>query len=465
MIKDFSQNESYNIQTMSKLIKERHISSYDLVKDMLEKIVEHNQIYNTFITILKEYALNRARALDEELINGEYRGPLHGIPIALKDNIFLKNVRCTMGSKVYENYIPKKDAHIVSLLEKSGAIIIGKLNIHEFAYGTTGDKSISGPVRNYYDMSRVPGGSSSGSAVSVAGLQCLGSIGTDTGGSVRIPAAFNKIVGMKPTFGRVSKNGVYSLCDSLDHVGPLTQTVFDNALIMNEIAGYDVNDYNSLLTNNEDFTELIDKDIRGIKIGVPKDQYFLNIDDKVKNEYDRVIQLLKNNGAIINYIELMEIEKLNSAFWTTLQSEGFHRHKYTIKNYSNIMDNEVVNRIISGENIMASEYIEAQHLKRRFKKYLYDLFQSTDLILTPTVPIEPPKIGKSTILLNDEETQLKYVLNKFTGITNLTGLPSLAMPASTDPKSLVSIQLIGNHLKETIIYQVASFIEKQSKNF
>ncbi len=452
-----------DIKTISKMIQDGEITSYELITNIINKINDHNKKYNSFITILENQAISKAKTLDNDLRNGKYRGELHGIPVALKDNIFYNNVRTTMGSKVYENFIAKKDAHIVKLLEEAGAIIIGKLNTHEFAYGTTGDKSMFGPVKNYYDVNLVPGGSSSGSAVSVAGVHCLATIGTDTGGSVRIPAAFNKVVGLKPTFGRVSKSGVYPLCDSLDHVGPLTQSVFDNALVMNAIAGYDTTDPNSLSVDEEDFTELIGNKINGIRIGIPTNDYFKNMDDIVKKEYESVVGKLKEHGALVTYISIKDLDELNRSFWITLASEGYYCHKETVEKNSNKMDVEVVDRIQSGANISAFEYIKAQHLKQEYKEYFEELFHSIDIILTPTVPIVPPKTGESTVRIKSEDIQLKHVLNKFTGITNFVGLPSLSMPASQDPKLLVGIQLIGNYLQEALIYQVAGFIEELNK--
>ncbi len=231
-----------DIATLSKKLRSKEISPKDIVTPLLKRIDALNPVLNAFITVTAEEALVQAEQAEAEIAAGQYRGPLHGIPVGLKDLIYTKGIKTTMGSAIYKDFIPDADASVVRKLKQAGAIVIGKLNTHEFAYGPTGDISYFGPVRNPYDTSKMTGGSSSGAGAAVASALCFGALGTDTGGSIRIPSSACGIVGMKPTFGRVSKHGVYPLAYTLDHIGPMTRTVQDNAELLGILAGYDPED-------------------------------------------------------------------------------------------------------------------------------------------------------------------------------------------------------------------------------
>src|SRR5918998_2124881 len=260
-------NETENLpRTLAALataLRERRLSPVEVVGALLERIETVDKELNAFITVLPERALEEAARAEKEILDGEYRGPLHGVPVGLKDLIYTKGVRTTMGSAFFEDYVPDHSATVVSKLEEAGAIIVGKTNTHEFAYGPTGDRSYFGPTRNPHDSTRIPGGSSGGSGAAVAAGLCYAALGSDTAASVPVPAALCGVVGMKPTFGRVSKSGVFPLAWTLDHVGPLTRTVEDNALLLNVLAGHDPEDPYSVDRPAEDFTRHLRRGLHG----------------------------------------------------------------------------------------------------------------------------------------------------------------------------------------------------------
>src|ERR671917_2036349 len=279
-------NETENLpRTLAALaaaLRERRLSPVEVVGALLERIETVDKKLNAFITVLPERALEEAARAENEILHGEYRGPLHGIPVGLKDLIYTKGARTTMGSAFFEDHIPAHSATVVSKIEEAGAIIIGKTNTHEFAYGPTGDSSHFGPTRNPHDPARIPGGSSGGSGAAVAAELCYAALGSDTAASVRVPAALCGTVGMKPTFGRVSKSGVFPLAWTLDHVGPITRIVEDNALLLNTLAGYDAEDPYSSDRPAEDFTRDLQRNVRGSVVGVPSSYYFEHVEDEVE---------------------------------------------------------------------------------------------------------------------------------------------------------------------------------------
>src|ERR687893_1330045 len=257
----------------------RRLSPVEVVKTLLERIESDET--NAFVTVTAERALEEAARAEGEILAGRYKGPLHGIPVALKDIIYTRGVRTTMGSALHVDHVPDHSATVARKLEEAGSVLIGKTNTHEFAYGPTGDSSFFGPTRNPHDAGKITGGSSGGSGAAVAAGLCYGALGSDTGGSVRIPAALCGVVGMKPTFGRVSKAGVFPLSWTLDHVGPLTRTVEDNAMMLNVLAGHDPEDHYSVDRPTEDFTRYLRRGLRGVSIGLPRSFYFDHVEEEV----------------------------------------------------------------------------------------------------------------------------------------------------------------------------------------
>ena len=436
------------IHQASNRIKEKQLSPIDLVESTIERIESINPKINAYITVKdKEALLKEARKCESEISKGYYKGPLHGIPISIKDMLFTKNLKSTMGSEVYKNYVPTIDAYVVQLLKKAGAIIIGKVNTHELAYGPTGDESYYGPVRNPHNLNKVSGGSSSGSAASVATFTSFGSIGTDTGGSIRIPASFCGVVGMKPTYGKVSKDGVYSLAWNLDHVGPITRTVRDNILM-----------YNSIVESEEILIYDYEKDFKGLRIGIPLEYFYEHLDEDVKNSLDNVLKLLIANKASIEIIELPSLNEITEHQKTILRTEAYANNRENFERYPSLFGKEVSERLLTGIDIKGYEYALALRRQPKLIKQINKLFETVDVLITPTVPILPPGI-KERRLLNDEG-HIRWTILKNTSPFNYLGLPAISIPCGQSQTGMpIGLQIISRSNNEKVIYEVALAIE------
>lgn len=451
----------WDITELSEGIRNKKLSPVEITDQLLKKIESEDEKFNSFVTVTAEEAMEQAKQAESDIQKGNIRGPLHGVPIALKDNIYTKGISTTVGSAIFKDFIPEYDATVVKKLKEAGAIILGKLNMHEVAYGTSGDRSFAGPVKNPYDPNKITGGSSSGSGAALAASFCYGALGTDTGGSVRIPASFTGIVGMKPTFGRVSNYGVFPLGFTLDHVGPMTKSVRDNAILMNVLAGYDENDPYSINKSTEDFTASIGSDIKKAVIGVPSGEFFTGGDPEVEESVRQAIKKFKEAGATIKTVKLPDMEEVLAAFRTTLTSEAYAIHEKRLQDYPDQWDDEVRARLFTAKDTHAKEYIAAQQVKRQAIREFEIIFKEVDLIITPTVPILPVDIGQREIILNGSTIHSSLVLNRFTGPFNLTGLPSLSMPCGISNSGLpIGIQLIGKAFDEANIYRFAAVLEK-----
>ena len=446
--------------TTAALIKKRELSPVDLVNENLQKIFAENPKNNSFITIVEDEAIKAAKSLEKEIIAGSIRSPLHGIPIAIKDLIYTKNIRTTMGSKVYENFIPDIDATVVQKLKEAGAIIIGKTNTHEFAYGPTGDRSYFGPCRNPHDLEKMSGGSSSGSAAAVAADMVIASIGTDTGGSIRIPSSACGVVGMKPTFGSVSKYGAFKLAYTLDHIGPITKTIKDNALLLNFITGYDPNDPYSLHKEKEDYSIFIGKDIRGKTIGIPS-YYFNRVEEEVKNVVQKCIEIAKDLQVTVKEVEIPMMKQIGDAQAVTIKSEASAVHVDTLKNHKDDIDPEVYERLINSQRIKGYEYALSQLTRNELISQYNEVFQDVDVLLTPTLPILPPNIGQREVVIDNEKESVQDALLRLTSPTNYTGNPSLSIPCGKSANGLpIGVQFIAKHENEAKLYQFGYAFEE-----
>ncbi|MBD8007516.1 amidase [Bacillus norwichensis] len=451
----------WDLATLSKAIRNKQLSPVDVTRQLLKKINEEDSQFNSFITVTAEEAIEQAKKAEREIKDGELRGPLHGIPIAIKDNVYTEGITTTMGSAIFKDYTPDHDATVIKKLKEAGAIFLGKVNMHEVAYGTSGDRSFAGPVRNPHNTNKITGGSSSGSGAALAASFCFGALGTDTGGSIRIPASFTGVVGMKPTFGRVSNFGVFPLGWTLDHVGPMSKTVRDNAILMNVLAGYDKKDPYSIEIPTEDYTALIGTDIKGAAIGIPSGDFFKGVEPEVEDHYLKAIKKLEDVGAEIRLVNLPDMEEILTAFRTTLTSEAYTLHEKRLQEFSSEWDDEVRSRLLTAKDTHATQYIAAQQIKKQAIRGFEKVFTEVDIIVTPTVPILPVNIGQREITMNGSTIHSSLVLNRFTGPFNLTGLPSLSMPCGSSKTGLpIGIQLIGRAFDEANIYRFASLLEQ-----
>jgi aspartyl-tRNA(Asn)/glutamyl-tRNA(Gln) amidotransferase subunit A len=449
----------WSIDKISEKLKNKQLSPVELTKKTLVEIKKKDPSLNSFITIMEEEAVEQARNAEKEIMNGQYKGALHGIPIGLKDLIFTKGTRTTAGSEIYKDFIPSYDAEVVTRMKDSGVVVTGKLNMHEFAYGITGDLSYFGPVRNPHNPSKIAGGSSSGSGAAVAAGLSFASIGSDTGGSIRIPASCCGIVGMKPTFGRVSKHGAFPLCWTLDHLGPMTRTVKDNAIFLNAIAGYDQKDPYSARASKEDFTSRIGNSMKGIKVGVPTSFFFDIIQPDVQEIYNQTVDALKHLGATVQSVDLDHMDHLLAAQTVILSAEAYTNLEKDLQAEPEKVMEEVRNKVLNGIGIQASDYLNAMKVKHAALDEFHRVFRTVDLIMTPTLGILPTPIGERVANVNGEEVPTS-VINRLTSLINTTGLPALSVPGGFSPEGLpVGIQLIGGAFQEASLYQVAHQIE------
>jgi aspartyl-tRNA(Asn)/glutamyl-tRNA(Gln) amidotransferase subunit A len=449
------ENLPRSIAALAAALRERRLSPVEVVSTLLERIESEDVKLNAFVTVLPERALEEAARAEGEILAGEYRGPLHGVPVGVKDLIFTEGVRTTMGSAFFEDYVPDHSATVVSKLEEAGAILLGKTNTHEFAYGPTGDSSRFGPTRNPHDVSRIPGGSSGGSGAAVAADLCYAALGSDTAASIRVPAALCGVVGMKPTFGRVSKSGVFPLAWTLDHVGPLSRTVEDNALLLNALAGYDAEDPYSANMPAEDFTRDLQRDVRDSVVGVPTSHYFEHVEDEVERRVREAVEVLRSLGAQVREVKVPNLPETLKAQRIILAVEAYTIHKARLDNEPERFGDEISERLRDAEHLKAHRYAKAQQItKRRSLEEFERALEEVDVLLTPTVPIAATEIGQREAKIGDHEELVFSALTRFTGPTNLNGLPSLSVPCGLTPSGLpVGLQIIGRPFDEATVYR------------
>jgi aspartyl-tRNA(Asn)/glutamyl-tRNA(Gln) amidotransferase subunit A len=444
---------------LSRELLARRLSPVEVVRVLLGRIEVDDT--NSFITVTAERALERASRAEGEILAGRYKGPLHGVPVALKDIIYTRGFRTTMGSASFAEYVPGHSATVARKLEEAGSILIGKTNTHEFAYGPTGDRSHFGPTKNPHHTRRITGGSSGGSGAAVAARLCYCALGSDTGGSIRIPAALCGTVGMKPTFGRVSKSGVFPLSWTLDHVGPITSTVEDNALMLNALAGHDPEDPYSVDLPEEDFARDLRRGVRGARIGVPRDYYFEHVDEDVEARVREAAEVFVSLGAEVREVEIPNLWDTLHAQRLILAAEAYAVHEERLENDPESFGEEVSERLMDGERPRAYRYANARRRGMLATEEFDSALHSVDVFLTPTLPITATEIGQREVSIGDYQEHVRSALTRFTGPTDLTGHPSLSIPCETTASGLpVGFQLIGRHFDEAALYRFGHACEE-----
>jgi aspartyl-tRNA(Asn)/glutamyl-tRNA(Gln) amidotransferase subunit A len=442
-------------RTLAGLAREfwaRRLSPVEVVRTLLGRIEADET--NSFVTVTAERALEQAARAEGEILAGRYKGPLHGIPVAIKDIFYTRDVRTTMGSAHYAGHVPVHSATVARKLEEAGSILIGKTNTHEFAYGPTGDRSHFGPTKNPHDTRRITGGSSGGSGAAVAANLCYSALGSDTGGSIRIPAALCGIVGMKPTYGRVSKHGVFPLSWSLDHVGPMTRTVEDNALVLNALAGHDPQDLYSVDLPPEDFTRDLERVLSGVRIGVPTGFYTEHVDEEVEARLREAAAVFVSLSAQLREVEIPNLWETLHAQRLILGAEAYAVHEEHLENEPEKFSEEIRERLLDGANRRAYHYANARRRGIFAAEEFDNALAGVDVLLTPTLPIAAPEIGQRDLSIGDYEESVRSALTRFTGPTDLTGHPSLSIPCGTTVSGLpVGLQLIGRHFDEGTLYR------------
>lgn len=447
-------------------LNSKKFSSVELTTAYLERINKLNPQLNAYLTVCKDYAINAARKADEKIKNGD-TSPLLGIPVALKDLFLTKGIRTTASSKVLENYIPQYDATVTKKLKDAGAVILGKLNCDAWAHGSSGENSDFGPVKNPWNTEYVPGGSSSGSAASVSADLCVASTGTDTGGSIRLPASFCNVVGLKPTYGRVSRYGIVAMASSLDSIGHFTKTIEDNALILNVTAGQDKMDATTPPINVPDYSKDIAKGVKGLKIGIPKEYFTEGMDDKIKDLVRKALKVLEQQGAELIEISLPHTEYAIACYYIIQPSEvSSNLARYDGIRYGNnrsYFGDEAKRRIMLGTYTLSAGYYDAYYKKAMQVRTLTikdyeEAFKKADVIIAPVSPTLPWKLGEKV----DDPLKM-YLSDIFTVTANIAGVPGLAIPIGFSNELPVGLQIIGPQFSEELLYQVGYAYEKETQ--
>ena len=468
-----------SLKELSELVKKKEVKPSEIVESFLERTKEFEPKINSYVTDLSEQALEKAKEADEKIASMEEIPSLFGLPIAIKDNISTKGIRTTCSSKMLENYIPPFDATVIEKLNKQGYILTGKTNLDEFAMGSSTENSAFFTTKNPWDLERVPGGSSGGSAAAVGAGIVPASLGSDTGGSIRQPAAFCGVVGLKPTYGRVSRYGLVAFASSLDQIGPITRTVEDAALLLNVIAGKDPKDSTSDDVPVPDYTSFIGKDIKGIKIGLPKEFFIEELNPQIKEAVLNAAKELEKEGAELVEVSLPTTKYAIEAYYIIAPSEASSnlarydgvRYGYRTPEYKNLEEMysktrdegfgaEVKRRIMLGTFALSSGYYDAYYLKaQKVRTLIYqefmNVFKEVDIILTPTTPDVAFKIGEKT----DDPIQM-YLSDIFTVSVNMASLPGISIPCGFKDNLPIGMQLIGKPYDEGTILQVAHAYER-----
>lgn len=465
-----------SIIELHQLLKEKKIKPIELVEEAFERI-ENNKELNAYITLNKEEAKKQAY----ELENKEVDNILFGIPIAIKDNIVTKDLRTTCASRMLENFIPIYDATVIEKIKSQNMIIIGKTNMDEFAMGSSSRTSYFNSPKNPWNKEKIAGGSSGGSAATIAARDLPLALGTDTGGSIRQPASYCGIVGMKPTYGRVSRFGLVAFASSLDQIGPMSRNVYENALLLNAIVGKDEKDLTSALKESEDFTRLINQDITGMKIAVPN--YFLSdiVSEEIRNKIKEIINMLENSGVTVDYLDVKYLENAVTLYQIIAMGEASSnlarfdgiRYGHSKENPENIDDlyygsrqegfgKEVKRRIMVGSYLLSGKnakqyYNKALSIRDDMKKELTKVFEKYDFIIGPTTTTTAYNLTDSM------DDPLKSFMDDVLVIpVNMAGLPGLSLPVGFSSDNMpIGLHIIGNNFEEAKIYQLASFIEKK----
>ena len=457
---------------VSRAIAKRKVSSEEVVRNCLGQLEKHGSSLNCVARLFSENALDEAQKADQDLASGNIRGTLHGVPLTHKDMFYRAGQITSCGSKICENYFPQETATVLLKLDQAGALDVGRLNMVEFAYGLTGHNEITGDVRNPWNPEYIPGGSSSGPATAVASFLSYGSLGSDTGGSIRFPASCCGLVGMKPTYGRVSRFGAMPLSFSLDHIGPLTRTVEDCALLTQIISGSDVNDSTSVSRPEADLLAEIDSGINGLKIGVPTTygsghSGFLDpVHPEVHREMENSLAVFRSAGAEIVPIPLPESFAIcNDLANIIAGSESSSAHANWLKQRAEDYGSQTRERLLSGFLFSATDYLDALKLRKVIlEEFVHKVFTKVDVLHSPVVPIPVPTLAESNIQANPGFIEYLTLLGHFTRPFDYLGLPSLSLPAGlTDNGLPTGFQLVAPPFDEALLFKTARAYERETK--
>lgn len=442
------------LQAASGLIHSRRASSVDLVRACLDRVARHDRELGAFITLTADSALDEAKRADADLANGVDRGPLHGIPIALKDLYDTAGVRTTGGSRIFGDRVPERDGAVVEKLRAAGAVFLGKLNLHEWAFGVTNQNPHFGPACNPWDITRIPGGSSGGSAVAVAAGFCFMSPGSDTGGSIRIPASLCGVAGLKPTYGRVSLRGAIALSWTLDHAGPLARTVGDLALALNAIAGHDHLDPSSADVPTEDYASGLEDGAAGVRVVIPTNHFFDDADPEVEAAVREAARVLTSLGATVTEMALPRVDLLAQTQRAILTTDAAAVHRVHLRERAADIGADVLTRLRTGQTFTGTDYAQARRDRDELRREWHAVLREHDIILSPTTVIAaPPRDG-------DDAVSAAQRLTANTSPFNLTGLPAISVPCGLTQAGLpIGLQLAAGPWRERLLLRAARAYE------
>jgi aspartyl-tRNA(Asn)/glutamyl-tRNA(Gln) amidotransferase subunit A len=454
------------IAELAAKIKARQVSPVEITEAALAQADRLQPTLHSCITILHDQARRQAKEQEAALARGEYRGPLQGIPIGIKDNIATAGIRTTVGSKVLADHLPAEDAHVVQLCHAAGAVILAKENLEEFAAGATSNNPHYGAVHNPWALEHIPGGSSGGGGANVAACVTFASLGTDLGGSVRLPGTFCGVVGLKQTFGRVSQRGLLVTSFNGDHIGPLTRSVRDSALMLQVIAGYDPLDPSTVPVPVPDYTALLGKDLRGLRLGIPTNYYFDLVDPEVDAAVRRAIADLETLGAAAKAVTLPSMRYAGALRIASLADSVVTHEPYLVAHRQDYGP-DVLYRTLAGQFVLGRDYSKALKVQRLIKEEHARVLQEVDVLVTPTAPIAAPRIDAPTFRLGDMEYRVRGpgsgVLARCTNPSNATGLPAISVPCGFTRAGLpIGVQFIGRPFEEARLLQVAQAYEDVS---
>lgn len=462
-------------------IKKGEATAVEAMEATLAKIKEQEETIHAYVTLEEEKALEQAREVQQKIEAGELSHPLAGVPVAIKDNLCTKGVKTTCSSRILENFVPVYSAEAVEKLKAAGAVMLGKTNMDEFAMGSTTETSAFGVTRNPRNIEHVPGGSSGGSCAAVAAEECFFALGSDTGGSIRQPSAYCGVTGMKPTYGTVSRYGLVAYGSSLDQIGPIGKDVRDCAVILETIAGYDKKDSTSVKRRDTDFSSALCQDVKGMRIGIPRDYFGEGLDGEVKEAVLAGARRLKEQGAVIEDFDLSLVEYAIPAYYIIASAEASSnlerfdgvKYGYRAKEFEGLHDmykksrsegfgKEAKRRIMLGSFVLSSGYYDAYYLKAlRTKALIKQAFDAAfgryDMILSPVAPTTAPKLGESL-----KDPLKMYLSDIYTVSVNLAGLPAISLPCGKDKMGLpIGLQLIGNVFEEKKLIRAAYTLEQE----
>jgi len=447
------------LREIAKKIRSGETSPSEIVRLLLEQIRRTDDKLQAYITVCEESSLKLAEAAELQLKAGHDLGVLHGIPVSIKDLYETEGIRTTCGSRLMQDYVPKKDSTVVARLKSKGAIVLGKLNTHEFALG-----AMSPPTKNPWDLGRIPGGSSGGSAAALAMGSAIATTGSDTGGSIRIPASFCGVVGLKPTYGRVSRAGIFPESWSLDHAGPLTKRLEDAALLLRIMAGIDELDPTSSDLPVPDYVQELETNIAGLRVGVPTNHFFEHCDCEIAKAVNAAVEVLEGLGCTKVEFEFPSISEIMAAYTTIDLCEASAYHEREIEQRAADFQPDVRLLLEQGLLIPASYYIQAQRVRAMLFAKVMSLFDHLDVIVTPSVPIVSPQVSQTIVRIDDYEESVDSAAVRYLAPFNLTGLPALSIPCGFSSKGLpIGMQIAGRAYDESTILRLGHEYENATE--